>query len=291
MSDAVIIMPTVRNENKNDAVVKDTLTPSQQLAIVKSPAKKTRHDLYEIEGIRVEKGADGLEYCFEIATGKAICGSKLRNKDRICRQSPLKGRNRCDLHGGSSPRGIASATFKNAKYSKDLSSRLAQRYEDAVRDDRLLELREEIALVEVRVGDLLTRVDTGESGAIWMQVRNSYNDLRKAAAANDQQKFADALNEMGRIIVKGQGDYAAWDEVFKAIGQRRRLVETERKRLVDLQQMMTAEQAMSMLGFVVSTVKGKAYELLDRSMADQLLSHVTAEINRFISANQSYAKG
>lgn len=280
------IAPKGKYEPKNDAVVADRTDGVQQLAL----ARKEVILSHEQFGITSEKKDDGLTYCYD-TSGRAICGAKLKNKNAYCQKSPVPTRNRCKLHGGGTPKGIASAHFSTGKYTKDIPSRLAARYEAALKDDRLLEVRDDIALIEMRIGDLVSRMDTGESGEVWSLLKGTYSDLRKAASSNDQAKFAEALSDMGRLINRGKQDYATWDEIFKAVGQNRRLRETEQKRLVQLQQVMTAEQAMSMLGFVVSTIKGRAYETLEKNDADKFLAAVTQDLNKYLASNQSFARG
>ncbi len=231
---------------------------------------------YEEAGIRVEK--DGARSLFFVGD-KQVCGARRRN-GTYCMGSPVRGANRCRIHGGLSLKGAAHGRFKDGKYTRDLPSRLSERYMKAVNDEKLLELRDDIALIEARIGDLITRVDTGESGAIWKAVKKSYAALRLAAQTNNQAAFAENLSEMGKLINRGFDDYLAWDEIFRAVANRRKLVETERKRLTELKQMMTAEQAMTMLSFVVATIR--------KHVSDpKILSAISQEINYYLNTNTS----
>ena len=91
------------------------------------------------------KGDDKVFHHYD-ENGKHICGAKTKS-GLPCRRSPLDGRNRCKLHGGASPRGIASPHAKTLRYSKDMVGKaLGQRYQEAMDDDDLLALRSEIAL-------------------------------------------------------------------------------------------------------------------------------------------------
>lgn len=219
-------------------------------------------------------GEDGLTYTY-LPNGKLICGAKKKN-GTPCQKSPINGRNRCRLHGGASPRGIAHPRFKTGRYSKDLPSRLSKRYEEAKEDEKLLELRDEIAILESRIGDLLSRTDSGESGATWRAAQKTFSELRVAAQTGDQAKFAELLNDLGRIIGRGVSDYAAWDEVVRTIERRRKLAESERKRLIETNQMISSEQAMGMLGFVVSVIKKHVTD-------DQTLAAISADIHTYLA--------
>lgn len=165
----------------------------------------------------------------------------------------MKGKRVCLAHGGRSLAGIASPTFKTGVYSKYvLPPRLRERYDAALDDPALLEQRREIALVDARVGDLLARVDTGESGAIWGALVAAKADL---AAAPDTAKRTAAMGAILELISKGHADHQAWRELGAALEQRRRLVESERKRLVEMSALMSAEQAMLLMNALLMAVK------------------------------------
>jgi hypothetical protein len=180
------------------------------------------------------------------------CGAKTRS-GQPCRGKRMPN-GRCRMHGGGSLGGIASPNFKHGRYSKYLPSRLAERYQEAVKDPELLALREEIALVEARIHDLMGRVDAGEAGSLWKETQRIYTDLRQAISKGDANAMATALDRMGEIIENGRGDYAAWSEIYKLIEQRRRLAESERKRLIDMEQMISSERAMVMISNISNLI-------------------------------------
>src|SRR4051812_32142589 len=93
------------------------------------------------------------------------CGARMRG-GTPCHLAPMPN-GRCRMHGGATPRGPALPQFKHGRYSRSLPTRLAAQYEAAQSDPVLMELRDEIALNDARLADLLGRVDTGESGSLW----------------------------------------------------------------------------------------------------------------------------
>src|SRR4051812_1922543 len=110
----------------------------------------------------------------------------------------MHGKAVCMMHGGKSPVGIASASFTTGRYSKAIPPRLLDRYHAAEADPARLALDSEIALTDARLADLLGRVDTGESGALWRDLAAAYRDLEAARA--DKQKFAAALTAIGTLV-------------------------------------------------------------------------------------------
>ena len=202
------------------------------------------------------------------------CGAKTRSGG-ACRRAPSAGRARCRLHGGSSLAGAASPSFRTGRRSKYLPDRLAAHYAEAQADPRLLELREDIALLDARLADVLQRVDSGESGAPWRRLKAAHHDFSEARRRNDTGAMRVALDDLLALIAQGHSDAAAWAEVMDLLDQRRKLVESERKRLVEMQQMITSEQAMALLGVVVDTIK--------RHVPDrQALSAISADLRRVI---------
>ena len=204
------------------------------------------------------------------------CGAKTKS-GKPCVKDPMQN-GRCYWHGGPTPKGIASPNFKHGRYSKSIPERLSERYQESIKDPEILALREEVALTDARLTDLLSRVDTGESGVLWKTAQSVFFDFRSANASGDQDKMTVALTELNRILNLGVDDYKAWDEVGKTLEQRRKLVESERKRLVDMEQMITVERTMVLLSAVISVIRDN---VTDR----KTLRKISTDIGRLISSN------
>ena len=203
------------------------------------------------------------------------CGAKTRS-GAPCRLGAMSN-GRCRMHGGKSPIGPALPQYKTGRYSKLLPARMAASNQEAAGDPDLLVLRDEIALVYARLGDMLARVDTGESGEAWRRARTAYSALTAGLDAGDTAAAKAALGELDIVIRQGLGDYAAWQEIGDLLDRRERLVRSERRRLVELQQTMTIEQAMVFTGAVIA--------LVDQHVTDQhARSAISDGIRRIVSA-------
>lgn len=207
------------------------------------------------------------------AKGNHRCGAKTRS-GKPCQLWAMPN-GRCGKHGGLTPRGAASPHFKTGRYSRDLPTRMASRYQEAVADPELLSLREEIAAIDARVSDLLGRVDTGEAGVAWRNATDAFFEVQTAISKQDVFHMQVGLTKLENLLAKGRNDYAAWGEVINLFEARRRLVVDERKRLVEMNQVITAERAMLLVGAII--------EIIRRNVSDRnVLSSISREISTIV---------
>jgi hypothetical protein len=183
-----------------------------------------------------------------------LCGEKT-TFGGYCVNYPVKGMTRCRMHGGSTPVGEKNPNFTHGRYSKNMPPRLITRYMEAKSDPDILVLKDEISLIEARLGDLLSRVDSGESGIIWKRLSEAFEAFNVARNQKDASLMMTYLEEMHTLIKKGKSDYAAWNEVSSILELRRKLVESERKRLIQAQQVITVDKVMTLLGAVDNIIR------------------------------------
>lgn len=178
-----------------------------------------------------------------------LCGAKTRQG------APCKGRampnGRCRMHGGSTPVGINLPQFKAGRYSKYIPDRLSTKYNESLSDPKLLEMREEVALIDGRLSELLTNLQKGDTKTLWTKLQKAWGSYK--SASDDKAVFY--LMEIGELIKNGNEAYALWDEVYQVVEQRRRVVESERKRLVEMQQTITNDRAMILIGALLGIIK------------------------------------
>lgn len=186
---------------------------------------------------------------------RRICGAKTRSGEP-CQKPPLAN-GRCRLHGGRSLAGIASPTIKTGRYSKYLPGGLAEKYHEALEDTELESLNSELALVNARIADVLTHVEVGEVGVAWMQMRALYHKLDNAIKTQKVTGMLEVMADMDALTSQGVGEFERWKEIYELMELRRRLAETERRRLIDMQQYITSQQAMVMIGTLLGIIKAR----------------------------------
>ena len=181
------------------------------------------------------------------------CTAKSKRSQEQCRAHAIPhGNGKCHYHGGSSPRGIASSRFKTGRYSKYIPNRMAASYSAASGDKKILEMHEDVALIESRLTDLLSRVDTGEAGRLWRLASTLFSQLQRAYASGDGEAMAKVSEELDEALKRGRSDYHAWDEVGRALDQKRRTIDSENKRRVQEKQLVPIAE----LGLIVRALAG-----------------------------------
>lgn len=199
------------------------------------------------------------------------CTATSKRTGERCKANAMKGKDVCRHHGGKSKVGAGVSTYRDGRYSRYLPERLAAKYEEASNDTELLSLREDVALLDARLAELVGRLDTGETVQSWLLLSGLWSAYREG----DVEESAGAERRIGELIEHGLSEGSMWGEINALLDSRRKLVEGERKRLVDMQQMVTAERAMAFVVAVVAAVKNHVRD-------PEALAAVSADIARLV---------
>lgn len=208
-----------------------------------------------------------IEICADCGEQHTRCAGHKKRKNsedgllHPCNRYPMKGRTdrKCYMCGGATPSGVASANFKHGKYSKALPPKLREKYELALNDEELTTLGREIALIDAQLQERLEKVYSGETREWWSVVRSLFRDLETALNLPDsddtrEAQIIHAVECLGASIESGATHFNAYETIDRMLEQRRKLVETENKRLEKLDQTITSTQAMTIISLLVDTV-------------------------------------
>lgn len=208
------------------------------------------------------------------------CNAKSKRTGEKCRARAVNGSSKCYHHGGRTPKGIAASNYKTGRYSKYLIPDLAQRYAAALEDTETLDIRHEIALIDVLIGENLSALNTGETAAYWEQSLQQVIAIRHAYQSENYASLEKALNELEALCDQRRLHFSAEKEIREKVDQRRKLVESERKRLIEMEQTITAEQAMLLIGALLDSVR--------RNVTDkQSLTAIQADFIQYTSLQDS----
>lgn len=229
---------------------------------------------YKAEKIKLSPKPPNFVPVKEFPEGHRYHGTKMRRcqawssrNGRQCMGIAVTGMNVCRAHGGSSPKGMASPAWKGRGYSKYIPVRLKDLIADVeMSQARLLESWDEIALLRVRLMDVLTRTDTHEAGYWWSIAKTSYKKFIKAMRAptttelearRQAQIMEEALDELGNALDAGGADYKAWEEVYKVVERLSRVQERQVKTLVAKDNVITNQQFLAILDTIISSINSE----------------------------------
>jgi hypothetical protein len=196
------------------------------------------------------------------------CTAKAKGTQLRCQHMTSAGKTVCHIHGGKTPVSIGLPQTTHGRYSKHLPQRLQERYEASLDDSELLNRRAEIAVLDARIGDLLKRVDSGESGRLWYELMDSWQSLQAKRTPENAVRHQQAIE-------RGREDYAAWSEITDIFKVRDKLASSESKRLVEMQTMMDTQEALTVVRYLVDSVQRHVHDVEDRIA-------VAADLSQFI---------
>ncbi len=151
-------------------------------------------------------------------------------------------------------KGLASPTYKGKGYSRYFPrKKLAEIYVRSYDDPELTRLRKDLALVETRLGELIQSLSSEQSGTLWKQLRKKQLELKRSKP--NSAKATKLLKEIGELIQRGSSDHFIWKEIGQQIELRRRLLDSETKRLLVAHQVMTAEEVKMLVDAVANLIR------------------------------------
>lgn len=184
--------------------------------------------------------------------GRVVCGARVkRQPENIrCASILVLENGRCKAHGGSTPRGVDHPMHRGRGWTKDIPARLAEKFQAALEDPDILALNNELALLDVRIGDVLGKLDLQESESAWSRLQVAWSALRAELRfpSPDQDVVAEKAELIDRIVQDHQTEAEVWKEVRSLIHDRRMVTETERKRMEFLEANVSAKQMAAFLG-------------------------------------------
>ena len=186
------------------------------------------------------------------------CKAKSKRSQKQCKNNALKGKQVCRMHGGKSLAGIASPRLKTGEYSRYLTTldgKLRDRFLEAQKNPDILSLSPDIYMLDARIEDVMSRVLQGESGERWRVALTAFDEFASAQADKNREGALAALTKLSNLLRSGVADYTAWDEVKDLWKHRTRLVESERKRLIESRQMMAVDVMLVLASALAAAVK------------------------------------
>jgi hypothetical protein len=134
---------------------------------------------------------------------------------------------------------------RHGRYSKYLPGRYVNRYSEATQDKKLLSLRDDIALIEACLADLLLQLHTGENGQLWQETIEAKQRLDHALSRSDTEAVRDAMADLKDSLENGGEDQANWGKIVDLLERKRRLSDSEHRRQVQNGELVTVEEMLA----------------------------------------------
>lgn len=212
---------------------------------------------------------------------REICGAPLRKKYRPCRSHPAPNGRCSRYHGGKALIGPAHPNYVDGATSKifDYLPAYLQDKADAVfEDEKLVQSREQIAVLDAHAKDMLTRgLESGESGAAWMAIGTYIDHALHALAQKDDKVLRESLQQAKQIARDGVGEVAVWREYRQVTDDMRRHRETELTRMKYLSAFVAADHAKAVFGRLLKIISTHVH---DTSVLRLILNDVDEAFGR-----------
>jgi hypothetical protein len=198
------------------------------------------------------------------------CSGTAKSTGQPC-QNPAMPNGKCYVHGGPTPKGLASANTKHGRYSADLLTNLKGSYREELEDQWLTELRDEIALTRTYLREILRM---GGSGKGWQEVDYAVAALDKVIRNGNASGIEPAMEKLQGIIGQGRDDWAHRNEIVRRIEVIRRLAACEHKHRIDNRLAVSYEQMVTTISAFV--------DIVDRHVDADQLHAITSEVDKLI---------
>jgi hypothetical protein len=123
-----------------------------------------------------------------------------------------------------------------------------------------MRLRDEVALVDVRIKELVGKLDTGETGEAWRKLQQLTGAYTEAKGEKNPEAQIEAAEKIVALIQAAGSVFSAWNEINMQVDVRRRLVETESRVMINLSSHLTLDNVGTYFAALTAAVKAEAPE-------------------------------
>lgn len=210
------------------------------------------------------------------------CTATARHTGQRCGRRVAPDRTTCSNHGGRVPRGSLSVSYKHGKYSNNLPGRLMGAYQASLQDPHVTSMGDALALCDARIDELSGELEDADGpGDVIAKARR---ELRQALNCKEGEAREGHLVQLEAILGQGAGAEAIWAQIMTAVEQRRRVAETESRRIVSMGQAVPIAKVVEIVGLVCQSFRNIALTHADRETANLILRDASRDVNRIIGA-------
>jgi hypothetical protein len=185
----------------------------------------------------------------------AQCKAKSKRSGERCKKDAVIGFDVCHIHGGKTPVGIASPHTTSGRWSKHLPQGLIAAHDDLKDDPEIMSIRQDIRLLDTLLIANLKKLDSNESGEAWQLILKAIDAAEYAYDDDNLAGMSKAFKGMRDIVQQRIAHYATEEEIRSKLEQRRRMVETEKKLMLQDERAISVEKAMLLISVLLDSVK------------------------------------
>lgn len=175
-------------------------------------------------------------------------------------QEPCNESGKCKKHGAGVVRQTGKPiaerermTRSAGRYYPRLPSHLKTAYRKIAASIDLQSLAGEIAMIELRINQIIDKLKTNETEQKWTQLKSLFHEFKSASRNNDKETVKACLEDMDKVINEGNNESALWDHLINDLFVKKAgLVQVESKRMYMLGATATAEQVRSLAGALIT---------------------------------------
>lgn len=215
--------------------------------------------------VAVDKLPNGQIVWAYNARGEPICNSRIHKTKakpeggRRCKATiGLFLNGRCCLHGGSSPVGIESATFKNGRFSlyrASINEASRDKFDTLMADEEYMSLKPELAIARIRLISAIDEYGELDAESLGRLVR--YTDFAEELLEGefDTDDLEGALRDMIRTTRQVVDRAKAGEQVDRRSETVRKLADTEVKKYAADQNSIPAARALFLFQYLIESMR------------------------------------
>jgi len=233
--------------------------------------------------MRITSYANLTEYEQHLVDENKVCGAA-KGDGGICMSRNLYDNGKCKFHGGKSPSGVDHYRAGSLMYSKHIPTRLKDRFLQLAQDDDIMSTRSDMALIASRVEELLEKSDFTAGKEDFEKIVFQFTRFKYASSIGDAKGAKTAMNELGLLIETINKDMSIWTEIYESLELKRRLAETERRRLEALSLFIPVDRVMTMMTSLSNIVQRHIEGTSGMLMTDKLVAETINKIAKDFEA-------
>lgn len=195
-----------------------------------------------------------------------------------CGANAMTGRTVCYHHGGRSPVGIASATYRHGAYSA-LPGPIHETYLKVRADPDFLSVADELHVLRALAAHLAGGLGV-DVVAVRREVGSAWDGLQVAKVSRSPEKVRESMERLEQAIAGARQTATKVDELIVMFDTIRKLSDTETKRTVLAKEMLTRGQAQHFAGLVQLAVRQAVEALADEADRRTVLAAFTDNMLR-----------